>query len=77
MLILHVRSRPEDSETEVKYLRNGELAVIETKWGHVAGGGANEPDQKWMDKRIAEFLQGKTVDVVGDIDKETGVLRLA
>ena len=48
--------RPEDSETEMKYLKHGELAVIETLWGHVGGGGANEEDTKWMDKRIAQFL---------------------
>ena len=50
--------RPEDSEYEVKYLKHGELAVIETIWGHIGGGGANEEDTEWMDKRIAEFLHG-------------------
>ncbi|KAL9601583.1 MAG: hypothetical protein Q9219_002417 [cf. Caloplaca sp. 3 TL-2023] len=47
---------PEDSETEVQHLKNGELAVIETVWGHMAGGGANNEDTKWMNDRIAQFL---------------------
>lgn len=47
---------PEDSEIEVKYLRNGTLAVIESTWGHTAGGGANPADAKWMDEKIAEHM---------------------
>ena len=54
---MHVKRRPEDSEYEVKHLRHGELAVMETIWGHIGGGGANEEDTEWMDKRIALFLQ--------------------
>lgn len=46
----------EDGEEEVKSLRKGELAVIETVWGHVAGGGASEADTRWMNGRIGEFL---------------------
>lgn len=48
--------RPEDSETEVKHLKNAELAVIETVWGHMAGGGANDEDTKWMNGKIADLL---------------------
>jgi homoserine acetyltransferase len=58
MLIMHSRTDqyfpPEDSETEVK---NGLFAPIPTIWGHIAGGGANEVDVKWMDERISEFLK--------------------
>lgn len=64
----------------MKHLQHGELAVIETIWGHIAGGGANKADQEWMDKRISDFLQGKTVGDTGDIlaiDEKTSVLRLA
>lgn len=46
-----------DSEVEMKYLRKAELAVIETVWGHVAGGGGNEEDTRWMSGRITEFLR--------------------
>ncbi|CAF9925169.1 hypothetical protein IMSHALPRED_006405 [Imshaugia aleurites] len=45
-----------DSEVEVGLLRKGELAVIESVWGHAAGGGASEVDAKWMDERIGAFL---------------------
>lgn len=51
---------PEDSEIEMKYLRHGILAPIETIWGHVAGGGANPHDLEWMDERIAEFIEKGT-----------------
>lgn len=47
---------PEDSEIEVKYLKKGTFAPIESIWGHFAGGGFNERDTKWMNGRIASFL---------------------
>lgn len=59
--------RPEDSETEVKHLQHGELAVIETVWGHMAGGGANEDDTRWMNDKIASFLGTAS----GDLDLKT------
>ena len=46
----------EDGAGEVDCLRRGELAVIETVWGHVAGGGGNEEDTRWMSGRIGKFL---------------------
>jgi homoserine acetyltransferase len=48
---------PEDSEIEMKHLKHGKFAPIESIWGHVAGGGANPPDIKFMDATIAEFLK--------------------
>lgn len=48
--------RPEDSEVEVEYLEKGELAVIPTIWGHVAGGGVNEENTQWMSERIEKWL---------------------
>ena len=47
---------PEDSEIEVPYLQRGELAVVESVWGHVAGGGANFKDTEYMNERIGKFL---------------------
>ncbi|KAL2073481.1 hypothetical protein VTL71DRAFT_10807 [Oculimacula yallundae] len=47
---------PKDGENEVKYLKTGVFAPIPTIWGHISGGGANEVDVKWMDKRIGRFL---------------------
>ncbi|KIW69038.1 hypothetical protein PV04_04942 [Phialophora macrospora] len=48
---------PEDSEVEMKFLRRGTLAVIESVWGHVAGGGLNPADTAFMNDRIAEFMK--------------------
>ena len=48
-----------DGEEEVKHLKNGVFAPIPTIWGHVAGGGANEADTKWVDGKIEEFLSGQ------------------
>ncbi|MCJ1278166.1 hypothetical protein MMC21_005981 [Puttea exsequens] len=45
-----------DSETEMKYLKHAQLAVIDTAWGHVAGGGGSEEDTEWMSTRIRDFL---------------------
>lgn len=47
---------PEDSEIEVKYLEHGTYQPIESVWGHIAGGGANPADLKWMNERISEFM---------------------
>lgn len=49
---------PRDSEIEVEHLKNGVLTPIETVWGHIGGGGANEEDVKYMDAKIAKFLKG-------------------
>ena len=46
----------DDSEIEMKYLKKGEFAPIETIWGHVAGGGGNEEDTEWMSRKIENFL---------------------
>lgn len=48
---------PEDSEIELKHLKHGELAPIESIFGHAAGGGLNPEDSKWMNERITRFLQ--------------------
>jgi len=51
--------RWEDSVKEVRLLKHGKLEVIESIWGHIGGGGANEEDSKWMDEKIKEFLNGE------------------
>jgi homoserine O-acetyltransferase len=48
----------EDSENEVKHLKRGSLAIIESVWGHAAGGGMNLVDAEWVDVTIAKFLAG-------------------
>lgn len=47
---------PEDSEIEAKHLQNGRVEVIESTWGHVAGGGLNPPDTAFLNERIGRFL---------------------
>lgn len=48
---------PEDSELEAQYLENATVDVIESTWGHIAGGGANPKDAEFMNERIGRFLQ--------------------
>ncbi|KAH8894146.1 alpha/beta-hydrolase [Thozetella sp. PMI_491] len=49
---------PEDSTEEVKHLKQGELKVIETVWGHVAGGGnGSKGDVQFIKSSISEFLE--------------------
>ena len=48
----------EDSELEVTLMgEKSQLAVIESVWGHAAGGGACKEDTEWISQRIAKFLQ--------------------
>jgi homoserine O-acetyltransferase len=49
---------PEDNEDEVKHLAFGELAVLESVWGHLAGGGFGpREDAEFLCAKIKEFLQ--------------------
>ncbi|KAJ8098434.1 Alpha/Beta hydrolase protein [Lipomyces tetrasporus] len=49
--------RWEESVEEVKYLKKGKLAIIETVWGHIAGGGVGTPaDNVFINKEISEFF---------------------
>ncbi|KAF7301942.1 AB hydrolase-1 domain-containing protein [Mycena indigotica] len=48
---------PEDSAEEVKYLKHGELRVIESIWGHIAGGGGGtKEDNEFIKAEIKRFL---------------------
>ena len=48
---------PEDSLEELKHLKHGQLKVIETIWGHVAGGGNGSPeDTQFIKGAISEML---------------------
>jgi homoserine O-acetyltransferase len=48
---------PEDSE-EVKHLKNGKLRVIESIWGHIAGGrGVTKDEGEFIQTEIRRFLQ--------------------
>ncbi|KAK7472808.1 hypothetical protein VKT23_000915 [Stygiomarasmius scandens] len=48
---------PEDSELEVEYLQGkGRLVVMNSVWGHMAGGGSNPQDLEFMQEEIKKFL---------------------
>ncbi|KAJ7772132.1 Alpha/Beta hydrolase protein [Mycena maculata] len=49
---------PEDNEEELKHLKNGELKVIDSIWGHVAGGGGGtKDDTEFIKAQVRRFLQ--------------------
>jgi homoserine O-acetyltransferase len=48
---------PKDSEEELKHLKHGELIVIDSVWGHLAGGEFGpEQDQAFIGAEIVKFL---------------------
>ncbi|EMD37642.1 hypothetical protein CERSUDRAFT_94644 [Gelatoporia subvermispora B] len=47
---------PEDSEIEVSHLKNSKLVVIDSVWGHLAGGGANPEDTAFVTTQVRKFL---------------------
>jgi homoserine O-acetyltransferase/O-succinyltransferase len=50
---------PEDSQLEVEHLRHGELRILPSKFGHVAGGPNRIPeDTAFMEAAIRELLEG-------------------
>jgi len=49
---------PEDSENEVAAMKNtARLVVMDTVWGHMAGGGSNKRDTDFMVAEIKKFLE--------------------
>jgi len=49
---------PEDSVIEMSHLQNGsKLVVIDSVWGHLAGGGANDADDEFIRKEVRKFLE--------------------
>ncbi|KAF8799256.1 homoserine acetyltransferase [Phlegmacium glaucopus] len=49
---------PEDSEDEVAAMKNtARLVVMDTVWGHMAGGGSNKRDTDFMVAEIKKFLE--------------------
>lgn len=48
---------PEDNVEEVKHLSRGKLVVIESIWGHLAGGGGGtQNDHDFIAREVKEFL---------------------
>jgi homoserine O-acetyltransferase len=49
---------PEDSEVEVSLMKNtAKHVVIESIWGHMAGGGSNDQDDQFVHAKVKEFLE--------------------
>jgi homoserine O-acetyltransferase len=50
---------PEDSVREVAHLVNGELRVIESIYGHAAGGGIDDADTAFIDSHLKRLLEDR------------------
>lgn len=49
--------RPEDNELEVKHIKNGELRIFNSPWGHCVASPGNEPKfEAFLDNAITELL---------------------
>jgi len=47
----------EDSEIEISHLgNNAKLVIIDSLWGHMAGGGLNAEDDKFISEEVRNFL---------------------
>jgi homoserine O-acetyltransferase/O-succinyltransferase len=62
-LLFHVG----DSEFEVQHMPNAELRIIRSNWGHVAGYGANPPDNQFIDTALNELLVRDEIRAVGSL----------
>ena len=50
--------RPEDNELEIEHIRNGELRVYESPWGHCVVSPGNDPEfERFLDATIEELLE--------------------
>jgi homoserine acetyltransferase len=49
--------RPYVSEKEARSIRDAEVQIVPSIWGHIAGGGANPEDVEWMRNKIETFSQ--------------------
>uniref|UniRef100_A0A0W0FGT0 Putative alpha beta hydrolase fold protein n=1 Tax=Moniliophthora roreri TaxID=221103 RepID=A0A0W0FGT0_MONRR len=51
---------PEDNDLEVQYMKGkGKFVVIDSIWGHMAGGGSNESDHKFIQDEVKRFFEEK------------------
>ncbi|KAL5524051.1 hypothetical protein ACEPAG_8224 [Sanghuangporus baumii] len=48
---------PEDSQNEVSRLMDAKLVVIDSVWGHMAGGGSNAVDDEFIKNEVRAFLE--------------------
>ena len=49
--------RPEDNQIEIEHIRNGELRVYQSPWGHCVASPGNDPEfERYLDRAISELL---------------------
>jgi len=49
--------RPEDNQIEIEHIRNGELRIHHSPWGHCVASPGNSPDfERYLDQAISELL---------------------
>ncbi len=49
--------RPQDNQIEIEHIRNGQLRVYESPWGHCVASPGNDPDfHAYLDEAIRELL---------------------
>ena len=49
--------RPEDNALEVEHIKNGELRIYESPWGHCVASPGNDPEfQNYLDQAIKELI---------------------
>ena len=49
--------RPEDNELEIEHIKNGELRVFKSPWGHCVASPGNEPKfEQFLDNTISKLL---------------------
>ncbi len=49
--------RPEDNQTEIEHISNGELRTFNSPWGHCVASPGNSPEfEQFLDSAIAELL---------------------
>ena len=50
--------RPEDNAFEVEHIRNGELRIYQSPWGHCVASPGNDPEfERFLDRAIEELLE--------------------
>jgi homoserine O-acetyltransferase len=49
--------RPEDNQIEIEHIKNGELRIYQSPWGHCVASPGNSPEfERYLDQAISELL---------------------
>ena len=47
---------PEDNQIEIKHLKNAQLSVIRSDYGHYAGAGKSKKDLKFINEQLFKYF---------------------